>query len=57
MYLNFETELLGKILVLLEFRSKVLTDMSKVRISPGISDVGHYFILSLNFYYKWGQNF
>lgn len=57
MYLNFETELLGKIIVLLEFRSKVLTDMSKVRISPGISDVGHYFISSLNFYYKWGQNF
>lgn len=32
MYLNFETELLVKILVLLEFRRKVLTDMSKVRI-------------------------
>lgn len=50
MYLNFETELFGKILVLLEFRSKVLTDMSKVRIPPGISDAGHSFIPSLNFY-------
>lgn len=46
MYLNFETELLGKILVLLEFRSKLLTDMSKVRIPPGISDTCHYFIPS-----------
>lgn len=51
MYLNFETlNSLVKILVLLEFRSKLLIDMSKVRLPPGVSDARHYFISSLNFY-------